>query len=284
MDDKRLKALLTAVECGSFNKAAEKLGYTQSGLTHMMDRLEEDLGCPILDRNFRGVKLTEDGEALLPYIRKVMEACDELQAEAEARGKKAASMIKIGCFSSFSHAWLPKLLTQFNAYYPDVEIDVIIGGSSLWKRLADDDIQLALVDHRTKPEFEFIPLKRVKLAAAVPMDFPHEEGKPITMEELLVRPIISGYDQYAEDLLPKDQDIKKINVDSSDDSSLLQMVESGLGVAVLSELSLRSFKGNIKVIPLAEDAGYTAGIAVKSLKKADLMVKNFVKVLKNTEF
>ena len=45
MDDKRLRALLTAVQCGSFGKATAQLGYTQSAMTHMVNKLEAELGC-----------------------------------------------------------------------------------------------------------------------------------------------------------------------------------------------------------------------------------------------
>ena len=58
MDTKKLEALLTAVELGSFTRAAEVLGYTQSGLTHMMNSLEKDIGFTVLVRGRSGVQLT----------------------------------------------------------------------------------------------------------------------------------------------------------------------------------------------------------------------------------
>ena len=61
MDTKKLEALATAVELGSFTRAAEMLGYTQSGLTHMMNSLEKDFGFPVLVRGRAGVRLTAAG-------------------------------------------------------------------------------------------------------------------------------------------------------------------------------------------------------------------------------
>ena len=58
MDTRKLEALLTAVELGSFTRAAEVLGYTQSGLTHMMNSLEKDIGFTVLVRGRSGVQLT----------------------------------------------------------------------------------------------------------------------------------------------------------------------------------------------------------------------------------
>ena len=57
MDDTKLRALMASVRCGSFSKAAEQLDYSQSGLTHMMDKLEAELGCTLLERGYQGVRL-----------------------------------------------------------------------------------------------------------------------------------------------------------------------------------------------------------------------------------
>ena len=76
MDDSKLRALLTAVQCGSFGKAAVQLGYTQSAMTHLVSKLEAELGCTLLLRSSKGVCLSEEGEHLLPYIHGVINACE----------------------------------------------------------------------------------------------------------------------------------------------------------------------------------------------------------------
>lgn len=86
MNDKKLRALLTAVQCGSFGKATAQLGYTQSAMTHMVNRLEAELGCTLLVRSSHGVRLSEEGEQLLPYMQAVIDAGDALRREAAAPG------------------------------------------------------------------------------------------------------------------------------------------------------------------------------------------------------
>ena len=78
MNVSKYKALLTAVDTGSFSSAARELGYTQSGLTHMMNSLEEELGVSILQRGYYGIKLTQAGERILPYIRSLVMSEDAL--------------------------------------------------------------------------------------------------------------------------------------------------------------------------------------------------------------
>lgn len=72
MDTRKIEALLTSIEAGTFTKAAAQLGCTQSGLTHMMDSLEKEVGFPLLSRSRSGVQLTENGEALLPAMRELV--------------------------------------------------------------------------------------------------------------------------------------------------------------------------------------------------------------------
>ena len=81
MDTRKLEALLTAVELGSFTRAAEVLGYTQSGLTHMMNSLEKDIGFTVLVRGRSGVQLTPAGQRLLPLVRDCLASTSALERE-----------------------------------------------------------------------------------------------------------------------------------------------------------------------------------------------------------
>ena len=69
MDSKKLEILMTAIDLGSFSKASEVVGYTQSGLTHMVDSLERDIGLTLVRRDHNGITLTKEGETLIPSIR-----------------------------------------------------------------------------------------------------------------------------------------------------------------------------------------------------------------------
>lgn len=109
MDDGRLRAVLTAVDRGSFSKAAAELGYTQSAMTHLVNNLEAELGCTLLNRGSHGVRLSEEGEQLLPYIKSVIDACDALRQEAAAQSRTQRHQLSLGCFASIARSALPQL-------------------------------------------------------------------------------------------------------------------------------------------------------------------------------
>ena len=137
MNDKKLRALLTAVQCGSFGKATAQLGYTQSAMTHMVNRLEAELGCTLLVRSSHGVRLSEEGEQLLPYMQAVIDAGDVLRREAAARGKLHENTLRIGCFASIARARLPELLRKFRKIHPEIRVDVLVRGYELAAELEE---------------------------------------------------------------------------------------------------------------------------------------------------
>ena len=172
MDDSKLRALLTAVQCGSFGKAAAQLGYTQSAMTHLVSKLEEELGCTLLLRSSKGVRLSEEGERLLPYIHGVITACDALRQEAEAQGEAHSHALRIGCFASIARARLPELLRKFRKQHPEIKVDVLVQGNELAAALDEDRIQLAIVDENCARGFQWTPLTDAPLVAVTPPDFP----------------------------------------------------------------------------------------------------------------
>lgn len=79
MDSKNLEILMTAVNLGSFSKASEMVGYTQSGLMHLINGLGREIGMTLIRCDHSGIALTEDGEALLPAIREYLSATARLE-------------------------------------------------------------------------------------------------------------------------------------------------------------------------------------------------------------
>ncbi|MBQ5682911.1 MAG: LysR family transcriptional regulator, partial [Peptococcaceae bacterium] len=81
MDLHKLEVFLTVAEYLNFTRAGEDLGYTQSGITHMMKSLEKEIGFPLFIKNHHGVTLTQEAENLLPSIRSLLAANESLNQE-----------------------------------------------------------------------------------------------------------------------------------------------------------------------------------------------------------
>ena len=102
MDARKLNAIMTAIDLGSFSKAAETVGYTQSGLTHLVNSLEKELGFAIVHRDHMGISLTKEGKELLPYIRTFLDADQQLQIKTEEIRKGVRGTIRIAAYASIA--------------------------------------------------------------------------------------------------------------------------------------------------------------------------------------
>lgn len=104
MDSKKLEILMTAVDLGSFSKASEVVGYTQSGLTHLVDSLEREIGLTLVRRDHSGIALTEEGEALMPAIREFLRANAKLENRIAAITEKSTRTIRVAALREHRHA------------------------------------------------------------------------------------------------------------------------------------------------------------------------------------
>lgn len=118
MESKKLEALLMAVDLGSFTKAAEVMGYTQSGLTHMMNSLEREVGFTLLERGRGGVRLTKDGERVAPAIREFLQANARLDSTIAQVASSRSEVIRVSAFASMAMHWLPSIIRRFREERP----------------------------------------------------------------------------------------------------------------------------------------------------------------------
>ena len=113
MDAKKLEILMTAVDLGSFSRASEVVGYTQSGLTHLVNSLEREIGFPLIIRSYNGIALTEEGRELMPAIRQFLQANANLENQIQTITEKQTETIRIAAYASIAMFWMPEILYRF---------------------------------------------------------------------------------------------------------------------------------------------------------------------------
>ena len=124
MESKKLEALMMSVDLGSFTRAAEVLGYTQSGLTHMMNSLEKEIGVPLLERGRGGVRLTPEGERVAPAIRDFLDSASRLDAALTQAGDVRREAIRVGTYASMGVHWLPGIIRRFREECPEASVEM----------------------------------------------------------------------------------------------------------------------------------------------------------------
>lgn len=124
MDSRKLEILMTAVDLGSLSRAAEVVGYTQSGLTHLVDSLEREIGLTLVQRDHSGIALTEEGNALMPAIREFLRANARLENQISAITEKSAQTIRVAAYASIAMRWMPEILYRFRRVCPHIDVDL----------------------------------------------------------------------------------------------------------------------------------------------------------------
>src|SRR5947209_14421038 len=123
IDVDQLRTFIAIVETGSFTKAAEVVHKTQSAVSMQMKRLEERLDRPIFARDGRASKLTEDGERLLDYARRIVKL--NVEVLAAFSDKALSGRVSLGVPDDYADRYLPEIMARFSRVYPGVEISVV---------------------------------------------------------------------------------------------------------------------------------------------------------------
>ena len=124
LDLDTLRTLVVAVELGSYSQAGQRLGRTPSAVSLQMKRLQEEANAQLFRKDGRNLALTEIGEIVLHYARRMLQLNDE--ALDRARGASMGGAVRLGCIEDFAEILLPEVLSRFTELYPLVQIEVRI--------------------------------------------------------------------------------------------------------------------------------------------------------------
>src|SRR6478752_887781 len=121
MELRQLDYFVVVAEEANFTRAAERIHVAQPAVSAQIQRLERELGQPLLDRSRRTVRLTAAGEAALPYARAALAAVADIHVAVEELTQLVRGTVAIGTVTSHS-VDIPSLLADFHADHPEVEI------------------------------------------------------------------------------------------------------------------------------------------------------------------
>ena len=138
-----LRTLVAAQELGGLNRAALRVGRSQSAVSQQIRKLEEQVGQPIFRKQGRGVVLTEAGDLVLRYAQRILELNDE--AVAAVRGAAVDGVVRVGMPNDFAENWLPAALGRFKRAHPAVRIEAAVDrNAALIDRLDAGQLDLVL--------------------------------------------------------------------------------------------------------------------------------------------
>ncbi len=253
----KYQALVEVARAGSISAAARRLAYSQSGVSRMIADLERDWGICLLERGRKGVRLTADGEQVMPFVEAICEDQRRLfERVAEISGAQSG-LIVVGTFSSVATHVLPGVIERFGAGHAQVEFELRMGDySEIESWVADGLVDLGFLPYPPQVPREGLAREAVlvdELMAVVPQGHPLAERDRVRLADLAREPFIlleRGSDNEISPLFERAGLEPQARLSTWDDYAIMSMVENGLGLSILPGLILTRCPYRIEKRPL----------------------------------
>ncbi len=260
LDLRHLVALKAIADTGSFGRAAEKLGYTQSAISQQIATLERIVGLRLVERpgGPRPVSLTEAGHVLLRHADAIQARLLAAKADMQALEAGDAGRLRVGTFQSVGVRILPTLLRRFSESHPGVEV--------LMRESADEGELIEMVKRGeldltfwtlpcTEGPYETVELLRDPYVLVIPAGSPLAALKRTpTLKEIALHPIV-GFNQCSamddvESRLAATGRPPNIVFRSDNNGTVQGLVGAGVGITVAPLLTVDADDPSVEVIDL----------------------------------
>lgn len=290
MELAQLEAFLQVAHHRSFSRAAEALFLTQPSVTARIQSLERELGERLFERNGRSVTLTDAGLAFIPHAQGALTAVQEGADAIDAVRHGEVGNIRIGASSSLGTYMLPETMRRYREMRPGVHVHMSMGQTEdVVERLLAGLIHIAICRLTQHPELESIHLYDDVLALVVPPSHAFARRGAVTLAEAAEQPFIffdrnSSYHGlvYSTFLRAGVAPESVMEIDSME--AIKHMVQAGLGVAILPEVSVRAELQygalvHVEISDIEQPAHREVGLHVLKNRIMSPPIRDFVRLI-----
>lgn len=268
---RHLTALAAVAHEHSFSRAAEQLGYTQSAISQQIHRLERSVGHRLVERpgGPRPVTLTAAGQILLGHAEAIVARLASARADLAALSDGSVGVLRVGCYQSVGVRILPRLLRLFREGWPRVTVELTEAedDGDLLRAVERGELELTFVAYPMPPgPFAHAELMVDPYVAAARTDSTLGRGSgPVRPSELAGQPLVT-YAQMREvhaieNRLGRPELARQVVFRSNDNGTIMGLAAEGVGIAIVSWLSVDPRRPEIRVRPLAGVPPRVVGIA-----------------------
>ncbi|MCC2673166.1 MAG: LysR family transcriptional regulator [Ramlibacter sp.] len=281
MDLRRIRHFVVLAETLNYRRAAERLHMAQPPLTVSIQKLESELGTRLFERGSAGVTLTPSGRAVLAEARKLLFHGGQLQAVARDVVEGTGGVLRVGFVGTTTYGMLQRLLPQFRAEYPGVNLVLRESTSvAILEQLEDHALDIGLV--RTpllRPtRAALIQLESDQFVVALPRGHELAQRGPLRLSELAAESFVmysataaAGLQSAAMLACQSAGFVPKVSQEAVQVQTLLALVESGTGVALVPSVMQRYGSEKLLYRPLQDlPRSSDVGLALAHLEGNEL--------------
>ncbi|WP_331377070.1 LysR family transcriptional regulator [Sinorhizobium chiapasense] len=239
-----LRAFLSVVELESFHRAADALHLSQPALSRRIQKLEQVIGAPLLERTTRHVSATALGTELVPLVRRMLEEFDGSLFAVRDVGSNRGGLVTIACLPTAAFYFLPTVIRQFNEEYPNIRFRILdLPATDGLQAVARGEVEFGInIMGTSDPDLTFERLAEDPFVLAARSDHPLAAKPAVGWAELEPYHLITVHRSSGNRTL-LDAALAKSNIklrwfyEVTHLSTSLGLVEAGLGISVLPRMA-----------------------------------------------
>ena len=224
----------------NFTVAANKLYITQPAVSAQIKLFEDYCKLKLFKKKGRKIYLTDEGEALYSYARKIFEYEREIESAIEDMRELKRGILRLGTTKTYARYFMPFLISTFHDAYPNIKINLDEGSSlNMTNSLLDFGNELAIIAKvEENPDICFIPFSQEEMLVILPPDNHLTLKKTTSIKDLAREPIImkekgSGTRKLVSELFAKKALTPNILMETSNTEFIKQLVQRGDGISFL---------------------------------------------------
>jgi DNA-binding transcriptional LysR family regulator len=261
IDLQKIETFLCAAENLNFSETAKQLHLSQSTVSHQIKTLEQELGTALFERSGSGLRLTEAGQLLIPWARRLLHETSNLQAVMSSL-QEVAGELRIACSTTAGKYVLPQLAARFRVRYPGIQIRIpACAAEKVTLDLLEDNVHLGVLSREASDaNLETQEFFHDTIRLIVPANHRWAvrssiEPAEILEEALIMREPTSGTRRVVlEELAKHDISLEDLNIfmELGNAEAIVRTVADGYGVAFASELAATYplERGHVIAIPV----------------------------------
>lgn len=257
LDWDKVRVFFTVAEAGSFTRAGDALGLSQSAVSRQISALERELKAPLFHRHARGLILTEQGDLLFRAARDMKMRLETTRARLVETSERPTGELKVTTTVGLGSIWLAQRVGEFLDLYPEVRVEMILSNEELDLAMREADVAIRL-RRPAQPDLIQRRLFTVHFHAYASKDYIKRFGEPKTLEELDNHRILAfGGDQPSyllavHWLATAGRDLREprpVHVVVNNITALKLAVDTGAGLGVLPDYAVDSDAKLTRILP-----------------------------------
>ena len=256
MDWDKIRIFLNVAEAGSFTRAGDDIGLSQSAVSRQISALERELKAPLFHRHARGLILTEQGDLLFRAARDMKLRLENTRARLVETSERPSGDLRVTTTVGLGSSWLAGRISEFLDLYPDVRVELVLTNEELDLAMREADIAIRM-RRPAQPDLIQRRLFTVHYHAFASPDYVKRFGEPKTIADLDEHRLVSfGGNEpsyllathYLSSIGREGEDRRPVHFTVNNINALHKAMEAGIGVGILPDYAVEGEEGLVQVL------------------------------------